>query len=562
MMTRKDFERAAIRILCEMIVADGYVVKEELGELAKWAHEYKLWMPDYKPKGKCNKPSRKDDFNPIIGRFNTNKIQEAYGITLAKAITDVNEWNTTHKEDVDNLLKQLEQLSVVDSECTPNEARIRQALFYVLKKGAVALSVKKDYKFSKREIIYIENNIEDDYIVGELEELHWMNPDSEIWQGFEIFRDDSKESVDTEECFHNYLRDLYHGVNEDIQNNFYHYQRELKLMGFDFVYIPHTIAKMDGFGMGGELLLPAIQIVNPQKLYGKSFDEVLKVMRETRTHDFTHTLLNERQDQIPNVTPSLLMKISDSNVITSKNTGDEMRTERYTDFLIIKIENGIVRNTIEEFLATHLSMTKNYHNIVEEHRVIHFNALSFDRTLLDYAANRVYGKECVKRIVFDFVKSTAFFEFGEGKTVLPLQLSARGLAFYLLIMYKAIPQPLMNDMDFDTMKDLSHKYPELYRIHKECSKIYESIYSARKKEICLFKKGVLQGAKNDVITAFNELPYFPNKDNYMPKLFRRDEKFDIERGKIDISVVFVRGDYRKLIPLNVWWKDKIKDIML
>ena len=383
MMTRKDFERAAIRILCEMIVADGYVVKEELGELAKWAHEYKLWMPDYKPKGKCNKPSRKDDFNPIIGRFNTNKIQEAYGITLAKAITDVNEWNTTHKEDVDNLLKQLEQLSVVDSECTPNEARIRQALFYVLKKGAVALSVKKDYKFSKREIIYIENNIEDDYIVGELEELHWMNPDSEIWQGFEIFRDDSKESVDTEECFHNYLRDLYHGVNEDIQNNFYHYQRELKLMGFDFVYIPHTIAKMDGFGVGGELLLPAIQIVNPQKLYGKSFDEVLKVMRETRTHDFTHTLLSyELFNVLPNVIKLNFNKNENNNINETK------QLQCYNGKELIPL--GLFRIKIVDLLGNLFSYFKHipylYDKLLIESQFFE-NAFEY---LFEYDLNNIY----------------------------------------------------------------------------------------------------------------------------------------------------------------------------
>ena len=48
MITRKDFNLAAIRVFCDMIVADGYVVDDELTKLAEIAMDYKLTTSDTK----------------------------------------------------------------------------------------------------------------------------------------------------------------------------------------------------------------------------------------------------------------------------------------------------------------------------------------------------------------------------------------------------------------------------------------------------------------------------------------------------------------------------------
>lgn len=42
MVTKKDFNKAAIRLFIDMILADGFIVKEELVYLAKVAKDYKL----------------------------------------------------------------------------------------------------------------------------------------------------------------------------------------------------------------------------------------------------------------------------------------------------------------------------------------------------------------------------------------------------------------------------------------------------------------------------------------------------------------------------------------
>ena len=550
MVTKKDFNKAAIRLFIDMILADGFIVKEELVYLAKVAKDYKLSSVATSQKNRvaC------DGYEMSNCDFDGKMIQEARKLTIAGAIDIIKEWKKEHRDDVNNLVKQLAELSEIDGECSPKEAGIRLSLQYALEKDAIVFSVNKDYRFSRNEIVYIENNIFNQTILNKITDKEWANDDSDIWIGFEDYRERYKDVQ-----FSDYLHNYYRQINEDIDVNFNHYQRELKLLGFDLVYIPQTISKLNSFGDRKELIMPSLQIVNPFKLYGKEFDSVIKSLNDIKTSDFTNALLNNHQDIIADVTPSLLVKMGNSKIIDNSNKSI-ISSVHYSDFIIVRIENGSLKYTLEKFQSNYLALTRKISHVVSEFYDTRIKIHGFDRTLLELAVNRVYGQEVIKRIVFDFVKSNVLFEFGEGNPGIPLQLSARGFAFYLLIMYKPIPQPIMIDIDFETKNDLQKKYPSLYQIHKECSKIYGSIEGARKRRICLFKKGVLQGSKNDVISAINSMPPFPNREMFIPKLQRKEEIFDINRAKINLSVVFVRGDYGKLVPINEWWKDKMKDV--
>lgn len=552
MVTRKDFNKAAIRLFSDMILADGFIVKEELVYLARVAKDYKL--------SSAASPSKKrivcDESETVFSGFDGKMIQEARKLTFAGAIEIIKEWKEEHRADVNNLVKQLAELSEIDGECSPKEAGIRLSIQYALEKDAIVFSVNKDYRFSRNEIIYIENDIHNATILNKIKNKVWENENSDIWIGFDDYRESHKNK---EVHFSDFLSSYYYKINEDLDLNFYHYKRELKLLGFDLVYIPQTINKLNSFGDRKELIMPSLQIINPFKLYGKEFDSVVKALSDIKTYDFTNALLHSHQDLIAEATPSLLVKMGNSKIIDTSNK-NIISYVQYSDFIIVKIENGSLKYTLDKFQSNYLALTKRLTHVVSEFYDSRINIHGFDRTLLEFAVNRVYGLEIIKRIVFDFVKSSVFFEFCEGSSAIPLQLSARGFAFFLLIMYKAIPQPIMNDIDFDTAKELRQKYPKLYQMHKECSKIYESIEGARKRRMCLFRKGVLQGSKNEVITAINLMPSFPNKEMFIPKLQRKEAEFDVNRKKIDLSVVFVKGEYGKFVPLNEWWKEKMTDI--
>ena len=92
--------------------------------------------------------------------------------------------------------------------------------------------------------------------------------------------------------------------------------------------------------------------------------------------------------------------------------------QRHSDFLVIKIENGNVGNTIAKFLSIYLSITKRLSHMVSECYDNRVNLHGFEHTLLDYAVNRVYGQEVVTRVIFDLSKPSVRFVFGEGENSL------------------------------------------------------------------------------------------------------------------------------------------------
>lgn len=557
-MSKKEFNIAVVRIFCDMILADGYIAKEELVELAKIAKDYRL-VKDTSKKVKTIDDARQRPFPPrLLDSLDAKIIQEAYTISFAQALEDIKSWDKEHHDDVSLFVKQLSDLSQADGECSPNEARIRLAVQYILEKDAFVFSVNKDYKFSKKEVIYIENDISNDNILKTIEIDCQKNELSDIRIGYEEYKLSSDNISNETNSFQTYLSEYYNKINREIKANFLHYQRELKLLGFDFVYIPQTIDNLNHFGEGTELLMPTLQIINPVKLYGREFERVIKILKKVQTHDFTNALLHECHEKIPSATPSLLLKIKTSDVINSLDN-QESHKQKYSDFLVVKIENGNVGNTIAKFLSIYLSITKRLSHMVLESYDNRVNIHGFEHTLLDYAVNKVYGKEVITRVEIDLSRPSVSFVFGEGQTSVVMNLSARAMALYILIMYKALPQPIMNDMDFEKDVALQKKYHNFYTLYKECAKIYGLSAGARKIRINIFKKGVLQGAKNDLIDAFKTLRDFPNKERYIPKLKRKEEVYDIDRHKINMNIVFVKAGYGQLTPLNLWWKGTIEE---
>ena len=464
MITRKDFNLAAIRVFCDMIVADGYVVDDELTKLAEIAMDYKLTTSDTKISRRNEKQKngdKHDDANiqEILKGLNVTLIQEAYKKSFSEALYDIKEWGKNHEMDVKKFTSQLAEMSEVDGECSPNEARIRLAVGYVLGKDAVACSIETSYKFSKKEIIYVENDIYDDAVVNSVKRSCWGHETSDIWMGFLEYKTKHGIKSDNEsQAFEKYIREYYQKINQEIDCNYPRLQRELGFLGFDLVYIPQSISNLMKFGDGPELLLPALQVMNPLKLYGKDYANVAQELKTITTHDVVCDMIQGYDVHVTDVTPALLVKIGTSDVIKVLKAGKDDVTgkEKYenaiqhlSDFLIIKIENGSLKMTIDKYISNYQSIAKHLTHMVTAFTDTRVNIHGFDHTLLDYAINRVYGKASnrvlgeasVKRIEFNLRHRKVCFSFG-GKIIKDeIRLSERAITFYLFVICKPIPVP-------------------------------------------------------------------------------------------------------------------------
>lgn len=566
MVTKKDFYKAAIRLFSDIILADGFIVKEELVYLAKVAKDYKLSsvVSSQKMHVGC------DDNDITLSFFDEKIIQDARKLTFSGAINIIKEWRKEHRDDVNDFVKQLAELSVIDGECSPKEAGIRLSLQYALEKDAIVFSVNKDYRFSRNEIIYIENDIHDEAIRNKIIDHIWENENSDIWIGFEEYRESHRnENVQ----FSDYLYNYYRQINEDIDVNFHHYQRELKLLGFDLAYIPQTINKLNNFGDSRELIMPALQIINPFKLYGKEFDSVVKALSEIKTYDFTNALLHSHQDLIAEATPSLLVKMGNSKIIDTSNNST-ISSVQYSDFIIVKIENGSLKYTLDKFQSNYLALTKRHFHVVSEFYDTRINIHGFDRTLLEYAVNRVYGKEVISKVIFDIRKKQVYFVFSEGIREC-IKLSSFVFAYYILVMYKPIPKlPVAEGIDFDygNNKDIYSLY---YQIQKEYNGIYRSIHFSDTIP-SLYKKGVLAKVQHNLKKSFDGLSSQFNYSMYCPHGPRERDKDVIEdENQFQDNMYLLRNyktirksaficlsgqeNFGNLVPLSEWVKSKMED---
>lgn len=391
-MKKSDFNKAVLRVFYDMINADGYLVDSELALLKKLKEKY---------------------------FFTPQTLQEAHKITFCQAVQIIKNWNEEKQDQTVNLfLEDLKELSTIDDNCSRNEALILLTFYYVLNKKANVFSTSNsDYKFAKKEIIYLEND--------------------------------------------------YYSKNEDISLNYSYYKKLLKLYGFDFVYLPEVVKYM--VKKREERLLRLImQFVNPLALTNDADAQRLtEEIQDIETFHFAEVLLHEHKELFSRLTPSLLIKIKSSYI---PNKEDE-RMEKFSDFLLIPLED--VKSDIENFLQVYLNYAKSATNIITEYSDSRFNCHGFHRTFLNFAVSRTFGNNMIKRVVFDLKLLEIRFE-GVGKS---LKLAPKPFALYLFIIYTGgIPQHPNNV----AMIDISNRYNEIYynKLNQEKIELYNNLSPA------------------------------------------------------------------------------------
>lgn len=574
MVTRKDFNLAAIRIFCDMIVADGYVVKEELAALANIAKDYKLTKSDaqsLKRNEKLKVESKRENNNvpEILNELDAALIQESYKKSFSESLYKIKEWGENHEKDIEKFVSQLAEISNIDGECSPNEARIRLAVGYVLGKDALACSIETSYKFSKKEIIYVENDIYDDAVVNSIKRSCWGYETSDIWMGFLEYKTSHDIKPDDEsQAFEKYIREYYQKINQEIDCNYPHLQRELGFLGFDFVYIPQSISNLMKFGDGPELLIPALQVMNPLKLYGKDYANVAQELKTITTHDIVCDMIQGRDVHVTDVTPALLVKIGTSDVIKVLKAGKDDVTgkEKYenakqhlSDFLIIKIENGSLKMTIDKYISNCQSITKHLTHMVTAFTDTRVNIHGFDHTLLDYAINRVYGKASnrvlgeasVKRIEFDLRHRKVCFSFGDKKNKDVIRLSERAITFYLFVICKPIPIP--------TPVESYRIFNAIYRSlpSRQSKDIMSSKFAKDKKEV----KDKLEDRQKD---GFDYTSFIPSclrggSDNDQEQISFYG--FPLEKYENLKKITYIKASFGRN-PMNIseWFDGKIREL--
>lgn len=388
-MTKNDFNKAALRIFYDMINADGFLVDSELAMLEKLKEKYSL---------------------------TSQMVQEAHKITFAQAVEVIKRWNEEKSDHTaDTFFEDLGKLSNVDGDCSPYEARILLAIYYVLKKKARIFSTRKnDYKFAKKEIIYLEND--------------------------------------------------FYPVNNDISLNYPYYKKLLALYGFDLVYIPEVVKYM--VKKREERLLRSImQFVNPLILTNdEDAQRLTEEIQEIETCHFTEALLQEHKELLSQLMPSLLIKVKSSSVPNENNES----METFSDFLLIPLEN--VKSDIESFIQMYLSYAKTVTNLITVYSDRRFNCHGFHRTFLNFAVSRAFGNDIIKRVVFDLKHFEVHFE-GAGKS---LKLPPKPFALYLFITYTGgIPQH-PNGIALDK---ITNGFNEIYyyKLNQEKIKLYKNI---------------------------------------------------------------------------------------
>lgn len=340
---------------------------------------------------------------------------ESKKIDFAKALSILNLLDLETRKSIVEILK---KLSMSDGVCVPLEAIIIYAVEQVLLNGAVVHSIPDSkININNLKVIYIEN----------------------------------EES----------------GVSEQIENNLYYITNELRLAGFDFVYIP-SLAK-DFRMMEYDYLKKVVKYMIPS-ISNERVETICENLRELTTAKFCRELLYKKLGiNIIDSKPSLLIKINESDII-DKNDSDEAERIRFCNFLQIKLGDDAL-NEIHNHVELYHSMINCSITIENKPRIAKFVYAGFHRSLFDLIAFGYETKEY--RLVFDFKKhklSVYFESVDDENERIILKLNPQEATLYLMIAKRSL---MGERTGLDWREHIPAKDKEL--ILKEYNQIYNNI---------------------------------------------------------------------------------------
>lgn len=334
--------------------------------------------------------SEMDFFEDIISKNGLNisesMLVEAKKMDLAKAVSILKELDSERRKQIINCLK---DLALSDGTCVPLEAIQIFALEQAMEHDAYIYSVpSKDIGINNMNVIYIEND-----------------NDTEIAE-----------------------------IAKKIESNYRSISNEFSLAGFDFVHIPFVVndykrMSLDYLRKVVKYMIPSIP---PEKV-----DAICNDLQNMTTSRFCRDLLYKKIN-IPllDVTPSLLIKISESAIIDQYDVEDAERTD-YANFLRIELK-GDVLSEIRSLIDSYHKMINCAITVNSMPKNQKFMYCGFHRSLFDLIA---YGREQKDYfLVIDITKHQAQVYFepidGDGERI-PIKLNPQETALFVMIVKKS-----------------------------------------------------------------------------------------------------------------------------
>lgn len=238
---------------------------------------------------------------------------------------------------------------------------------------------------------------------------------------------------------------------------------ELKLVGFDFVYIPRLIKD---FGrMEHDYLKKVVKYMIPS-ISEERVTAICENLRGLTTSRFCRDLLYKKLGMnLIDCKPSLLIKINDSDIV-DRYESEAIERTRYSNFLQLELKGDVI-DEIHSIIETYHSMISCSITVESKPRTPKFIYTGFHRSLFDLIA---FGRELKEfRLVFKVSehKANVYFEsIDSDKEQVCLKLNPQEAALYYMIVQKSLSE---NGLDW------REHIPE--REKKQILAEYNKIYS-------------------------------------------------------------------------------------
>ena len=210
---------------------------------------------------------------------------------------------------------------------------------------------------------------------------------------------------------------------------------ELKLVGFDFVYIPRLI---QDFGrMEHDYLMKVVKYMIPS-ISEERVKAICDNLRGLTTSKFCRDLLYKKLGMnLIGCKPSLLLKINDSDIV-DRYESEAVERIRYSNFLQLELK-GNVMDEIHSIIETYHTMISCSITVENKPRTPKFIYTGFHRSLFDLIA---FGRERKEfRLVFDITERRAniYFEStDEARECVPLKLNPQEASLYYMIVKRSL----------------------------------------------------------------------------------------------------------------------------
>ncbi len=332
-------------------------------------------------------PDEMNFFEELISKerlgISDTMLIEAKKIDFAKAVSILKELEPKRRGE---LIQVLKQLSLSDGTCVPLEAILIFAIEQALTGNAVIHSVPcGDITVENLKVLYVES-------------------------------DDSTEADKV-------IRGNYSSINS-----------QLRMAGFDFVYIPGIV---DDFRrMNSEYLEKVVRYMIPS-ISGEKVSTICSNLLNMNTSRFCRDLLYKKLGlDLSNTSPSLLIKINDTDIINKYDSDGAERT-RFSNYIQVPLGDDII-GTIHKFVESYYSIINSPITVVNKPKAGKFIYSGFHRSLFDLIAYGYEEKEY--KLVFDIRKQkpSVYFESFDENERQVLKLNPQEMALYYMIVTKSI----------------------------------------------------------------------------------------------------------------------------